>query len=49
MILPGLVVVAGIRAEGGHEGGKVVAVLASDVLLHNRKSRFQTLDIDLGH
>jgi hypothetical protein len=49
VIIPGLVVIAGIRAEGGHEAGEVVAILASDMLLHSRNSGLQTLHTGLGH
>ena len=38
VLAPGLVVVAGIRAEGTHDAVQVVCVLEPDVLFHNRQT-----------
>ena len=45
MIPPWLVVVACVGAEGGHEAGEVVAILADDMLLHDRESRLKARGI----
>jgi hypothetical protein len=47
MILPRLVVIPRLGAEGSHEAIQVMAILAVDMLLDNGESRPQARGIDI--